>query len=41
MTGETYYKVVSAGFTNLRVFEGRSETLNKDSRIEDKDLFNV
>ena len=40
ITDETYYKVVSAGFTNLRVFEGRSETLNKNSRIEDKELFN-
>ncbi len=35
---DTYMRVMSAGFTDLKTCYGRSETLNKDSRPEDTAL---
>lgn len=39
MQGEEYFNRISAGFTNLTNFSGRSETLDLDSRLQDKELF--
>lgn len=36
---EEYIKPISAGFTNLTSFSGRSETLNLDSLSSDKEAF--
>lgn len=37
---EEYFELNGAGFTNLTTFSGRSETLNLNSRQQDKELFN-
>lgn len=39
MSGDSFFKVKAAGFTDLKNFTGRSETLNLNSREKDKDLF--